>query len=273
MNKKDNFQYLFSFIIVKSLIVFSIQTTLLNNTKGIKDIIFTNTTTEVSLSFKIPLDTSPGEISLVLDLSEPKKRNYDNCIASCECHSTNNLNCKIYKNECDSLEKTSSIIVSRIIQSASNDFEFVNIKSLASKINYKASSVEMTCSNFKLSFFLYSDSLSNNPYDNLEFSFPIFYRDKEGKAECILPKKSNYIPCIIDASKILFEKDYTIEFGTSNPIKVDDKEDNNIYLYLSDFKNYKLEGDCGIDIDNGMKINNINFLKIIKILIILFFMF
>ena len=82
---------------------------------------------------------------------------------------------------------------------------------MVSVLNFESSDIDMICSNYKLSFWLTDVNLEYHPFDNLEFNFPIYYRDKKETAECIFPKSGQQIPCSIDASKRLFEKGYFIK--------------------------------------------------------------
>ena len=238
--------------------------TFLNPTKGITNIKYNSE--EKKLSFKIPLESS-SDISLIkLELSEPKKNNRENCICNCNIAS-NIMNCDISKSDCELLQNNSIITIVSIVEPSS--YAFNNYDLLTSEIEYKTNTIEMTCSNFKLSFFLYSYELSNHPYNNLNFTFPIYYRDKEEKAICILPKNGKYIPCVIDATKILFKTNYTIFFGIKNPIKLTD----DLNITISNIKKYKLEDNCGKEIDSSIIMNNFYYKEILKLFFLLYFLF
>ena len=65
-------------------------------------------------------------------------------------------------------------------------------------------------------------------------------------ANCIIPKISKYIPCIIDASERIFEKGYFINFEYNKSIEL--TQDLNLSLKLN---KYVLEDDCGKNINQG----------------------
>jgi hypothetical protein len=218
------------------------------------------------MHFQIPLENENINInSLTLKLSKPLKDNRDQCTASCLVVNSI-MSCEISKSECQLLDQSSKIIINSII---GGDYFFSNINSLVSEIQYETSSLEMTCSNFRLSFFLYSNNLNVHPIVNKDFSFTAFYRNKEVKVSCILPKTVNYLPCIINATKILFKKDYTIDFALSSPINVD----SGLNISITNLKNYKLEGDCGKEIDSSIGIKKLNYIKIFKLFFIINFLF
>jgi hypothetical protein len=266
MNKKCFVLFL---IILISILSLTISQTKLNNTGGITNITYHNNETEADitesfLSFLIPLGT-PITVSdtITLILSEPKKSDGNLCKAECS-KIDNVLSCKILESICDSIGYDSKVIVNSI---ETFGYEFENINSLISYISFKTISIEMTCSNFKLSFFLSRGELGNNPYQNLNFSIPIHYKEKKGEAKCILPKTSQYIPCIIDAGDTLFQKDNFIEFETNKPIIITE----NLNLSMS-IEKYKLEDDCGKDTNSSNYLYQFSFIKIINILSLIYFM-
>jgi len=265
MNKNCFALYLITLISILSL---TTSITKLNNTGGIKEIKFhNNETEEISesfLSFLIPLGTPIGSITLNLNLLEPKNSDGNQCTAECP-YSDNALNCKILESECDSIGEDSKVIIDRIVEY--NDYQFENPDSLASYISFRTTSIEMTCSNFKLSFFLFYGNVQNHPYENLNFSIPFHYKEKKGEAKCILPKKSEYIPCIIDAGNTLFQKDNFIEFETNKQIAINKDLDLNINI-----EKYRLEDDCGKDTSSSNYIYKLSFIKIINILLLIYFM-
>ena len=171
--------------------------------------------------------------------------------------------CEIDKSYCELLFRDSAIRIDSIVEEL---YDFSSYNLLTSEINYEINTIEMTCSNFKLSFFLYNYDLNKHPYQNIDFTIPIYYRDKEMEATCILPKNGIYIPCVIDATKILFEKDYTLDFDINNPIKLT----NDLNMTLSKIKGYKLEDDCGKEIDNAQKFLKFDSLKSLILLFLLF---
>ncbi len=264
MNKNCFALYLITLISILSL---TTSITKLNNTGGIKEIKFHNNETEEIpesyLSFLIPLGTPIGSITLNLNLLEPKNSDGTQCKAKCP-YSDNALNCEILESDCDSIGEDSKVIIQSIVE---NDlYEFENLGSLTSYISFRTTSIEMTCSNFKLSFFLFYENLQNNPYENLNFLIPFHYKEKKGNAKCILPKQSKYIPCIIDAGNTLFQKDNFIEFETNKPITIED-------LDLSiNIEKYRLEDDCGKDTSSSNYIYKLSFIKIINILLLIYFM-
>ena len=213
------------------------------------------------------MEENTDNVELIeLKLSEPKNNIKEGCISECKIES-NIMYCEILKPNCTLLSNNSVIRIDSI-KDPNYEFDHNNYF-LSSEINYNINSIEMTCSNFKLSFFLEINELQNkHPYSNMDFEFPIYYRDKKGKAECILPKNGKYIPCVIDATKILFKKDYSIDFDVNNPIKVN--EDLN--LTLTEIK-YKLEGDCGKEIDNSKRLNIQNSSKFIKLILLIYLLF
>ena len=266
MNKNCFVLYL---IILISILSLTTSITKLNNTGGIKEIKFHNNETEEIpesfLSFLIPLGTPIESITLNLYLLEPKMSNGVQCKAKCS-YSDNALNCKILESECDSIGEDSKVIIDRIVEY--NDYQFENPDSLASYISFRTTSIEMTCSNFKLSFFLSCGDFGlKHPYKNLDFSIPFHYKEKKGEAKCILPKKSEYIPCIIDAGNTLFQKDNFIEFETNKPIAINEDLDLNINI-----EKYRLEDVCGKDTNSSNYIYKLSFIKIINILLLIYFM-
>ena len=258
--------FIFSLLIF-IILISNIHATLtyLKPTQGIKNIEY-HSEGQI-LSFQIPLESSDDIETITLNFSEPKKINRENCESTCSIHS-NIMNCEIEKSDCELLQNTSFII--RIESIIGNSYEFTSYDLLTSEINFETTSIEMTCSNYKLSFFLYSNYLNKHSYENMNFSFPIYYRDKKEEAQCIFPNKGKYIPCAIDATKILFQKDYSIDFDINNPIKLND----DLNITINNFKRYKLEDDCGKDINNNsIFINNLSFLKEIKIFLFINFLF
>ena len=256
---KSNFYFLFIILFITL-----IQSEDINYLVPIKGIIDIKYNSEI-LSFSIPLDTCDDMTSIELSLSEPYKSNRDNCKAECSI-SSKKMNCQIKKEDCDLLEEYSIITIESIIYPPSYDFNSYEL--LSSTIFFNATSIEMICSNFKLSFFFYDEELKNHPYNNFNFSFPIFYQNKEKEAICILPKNGKYIPCVIDATKILFKKDYSINFDINSPIQITD----DLNISLTNIKKYKLEDDCGKDMDNyASKMNYFGIRYIMKLFCFLCF--
>ena len=254
--------FLFFFILIS--ISKSQSITFLNPTEGITNIKYNSE--QNKLSFKIPLELTPDITLIKLELLEPKKSNRNNCL--CECSiASNTMNCDILKSNCELLQNNSIITVASIVEPS--NYYFSSYDLLTSEIEYKTNQLEMTCSNFKLSFFLYSYELSRHPYKNINFTFPIYYRDEEEKAICILPKNGKYLPCVIDATKILFKTNYTIFFGIKNPIKLTD----DLNITISNIKKYKLEDNCGKEIDSSIIMNNFYYKEILKLFFLLYFLF
>lgn len=249
------------FIILKS----NTQITSLIPKEGIKNISYEEIEEEeTKIKFEIPLEETNDVQSINLTLSEPKTINRANCISHCKIQ-TNIMYCEILKSECELLSQNSKI---KIVSILGESYEFSNYYLLASEVNFEVSSIEMTCSNFYLSFFLKTNDLNKNTYENIDFSFPIYYRDIKENAKCIFPKMGQYIPCLINATQILFKKGYSITFD-NNPIKLTD----DINLNLNMIKKYKLEDDCGKDINNSFNINHLSFFKKIKLFLLIFFIF
>ena len=144
--------------------------TYLKPTQGIKNIEYHSE--EQKLSFQIPLESSDNIDPITLNISEPKKINRDNCVSHCRIQS-NIMYCYILKSECELLQNTSFII--RIESIIENSYEFNSYDLLTSEINFETTSIEMTCSNYKLSFFLYSNYLNKHSYENMNFSFPMLF--------------------------------------------------------------------------------------------------
>ena len=267
MNKNCFVLFLISLSSIFSLI-FCDEVILLNNTGGVMDISYQNNTENIllsTLSFSIPLEPhSSMPETIKLELSEPSQRNGAHCFAQCSYE--NKLNCQIKKEECDSIDYDSKIVTVLSINDP-NNYKFVNEGALTNYISFQTHSIEMTCSNFKLSFFFEYRELKNHPYEKEDFSIPINYKEKKGEAKCILPKQSSYIACIIDAGNTLFQKDDFIEFETNKPIKIND--DLNLSLNI---EKYKLEDDCGKDTSNSNYINKFSFIKIMNILSLIYFM-
>ena len=245
MNKNCFFLFLIS---LESLIKY------VNNTENIQ---------QSTLSFLIPLESAPSiSGAITLELSEPTKRNGDHCYAECS-YNNGNLECKITKVHCDSINYNSKKVT--VLSILTSNYEFVNKGSLTSYISFKTTSIEMTCSNFKLSFIFYYEGLNNHPYTKTDFSIPIYYKDKKGEAKCILPEKTSYIPCIIDADNILYQKGYSIVFESSKPIIINE----NLNLSLT-IEKYKLEDDCGKDTSSSNYIDKLNLVKVINIILLIF---
>ena len=249
------------------------EITFLNNTGGVMDINYVNNTENIqlsTLSFSIPLELPPSismPATIILELSEPSKRNGEHCTARCSYSNSNSkLDCQIIKSDCDSINYDSKKVTVLSINSTDN-YQFLNKDSLTNYISFKTTSIEMTCSNFKLSFFFYYEELSYHPYDQEDFSMPIYYKEKKGEAKCILPKNSRYIACIIEANNTLFQKDYFIKFETDKPIIIND----NLNLSLN-IEKYRLEDDCGKDTSSSTYIYKLSFIKIINILSLIYCM-
>ena len=253
---KVYFIYIFCiFQIILSVDVF------LNPTEGIKDISYNSE--DEKLTFSIPIDTSEASTVLQLKLSEPYKSNKDNCISTCNIIS-NLISCEILKSSCDLLTNSSTITVHSII-SPSNYF-FTRYDYLTSEIIFNVSDIEYVCSNYKLSFFLKCFNLNYHTYQNFEFNFSVFYKNSEEKAICVFPKNGNYFSCVIDASKILFKKKFSLFLDLYKPIQIS----KDLKLIINNFNKYKFEEDCGKDIDNSKEIININIIKYISFFIFLY---
>ena len=238
----------------------------INNTKGIIDITYDNSLKKTS--FKIPIDEVYSADPLTLLLTYPYKSNRDSCEATCNLDATNLFYaCEITNTPttCDLLNDNKRIIIDSIDSPAG--YSFLNIDTLTSLITFELTNIDMVCSNHKLSFWLTDNNLQHRPYDNLEFSFPVYYRDNKEIAECIFPKYGNSIPCVIDASKRLFEKDYFINFEYNKTIALTD--DLTLILKLN---KYTLEDDCGININKGKMVffKIYNFFNFFLLLILLF---
>ena len=236
------FLFFFRFSLIES-------TTIIEASQGIKDITYDydqNFTT-----FKIPIDQDNSISSLTLLLKYPYNINRTACEATCTKDTTDSSNifykCKITKDDCELLTDNKKIIIQGI--SPTEDCAFSNLKSMVSVLNFESSDIDMVCSNYKLSFWLTDVNLEYHPFDNLEFNFPIYYRDKKETADCIFPKSGKQIPCSIDASKRLFEKGYFINFEYDKIIHLN--EDLNLTLRLN---KYTLEDDCGKNINKGKMI-------------------
>jgi hypothetical protein len=216
------------------------------NAKGLRNIAYQSTTdpAEIILSFEIPLAdsiSSPREIKL--ELTYPYKSNRELCEAECNLSADNNFYaCSIKNTTCDLIGENKKIIINSIIDPP--DYSFKNINSMTSVINFEADDLEMVCSNYKLSFFLIDRNINKHPYEKINFEFPIYYKDKQETAKCIIPKDGIYIPCTVDASNRIFEKGYFINFEYNKSIEL--TEDLNLTLKL---KKYVLEDDCGKDIN------------------------
>ena len=255
-------------IIIYFLIILFLMTkvnmitiTYLTPTQGILNITYNST--ESKLYFQIPLSQTFDTTTLIhLNLSEPLRVNRTNCICPCNIIS-NIMYCEIDKSYCELLFSDSAIRINSIEEDI---YDFSSYHLLTSEINYEISTIEMTCSNFKLSFFFYNYDLNKHPYQNIDFTIPVYYRDKEIRAICILPKNGIYIPCVIDATRILFEKDYTLDFDINNPIKLTD----DLSMTLSKIKGYKLEDDCGKEIDWAPKFLKLN--SIINLILLFLFL-
>ena len=252
------FLFFFRFSFIES-------TTIIQASEGIKDINYNYN--ENITTFKIPIEDGTSYNSdLTLTLLYPQKINRDPCEAICNKDSTNLFyECKITKDDCELLTDNKKIIIQGI--SPTEDCAFSNLKSMVSVLNFESSDIDMVCSNYKLSFWLTDDNLVYHPFDNLEFNFPIYYRDKKETAECIFPKSGNQIPCSIDASKRLFEKGYFINFEYDKIIHL--TNDLNLTLRLN---KYTLEDDCGKNINKGKIIYSkiYNSFNLFLLLILLF---
>ena len=236
---------------------------------GITDINYDDSdNTDIKTTFKIRLDQASSEAHLTLSLKYPYKSNRNPCEAECDISSDGSFyDCTITKSDttCDLLNGNKRIIIQSI--NSPTGYTFSNIDTLTSLITFELTDIDMVCSNYKLSFWLTDINLEHRPYENLEFNFPVYYRDNKETAECIFPKYGNSIPCVIDASKRLFEKDYFINFEYNKTIALTD--DLTLILKLN---KYTLEDDCGININKGKMI----YFKIynsfyIFLLLILFF--
>ena len=255
------FLFFYGFSLIESSVTYI-------NNKGITDITYDNTGTEKTTSFKIRLEQASSGTHLTLLLSYPYKSNRDPCEANCDIVSDAEgsfYDCTITETNCDLLNDNKRIIIESIKPPTS--YSFSNIETLTSLITFELTDIDMVCSNYKLSFWLTDNNLQHRPYDNLEFSFPVYYRDNKEAAECIFPKYGNSIPCVIDASKRLFEKGYFINFEYNKTIALT----NDLTLILK-LNKYTLEDDCGININKGKMI----YFKIynsfyIFLLLILFF--
>ena len=253
------FLFFFRFSFIES-------TTTIKASKGIKDINYNYN--ENITTFKIPIEDGTSYNSdLTLTLLYPQKINRnEHCQATCDKDNSNLFyECKITKSNCELLTDNKKIIIQGI--SSLPDYQFSNLKSMVSVINFESSDVDMICSNYKLSFWLTDLNLEYNPYDNLEFNFPIYYRDKKETADCIFPKSGKQIPCSIDASKRLFEKGYFINFEYDKIIHL--TNDLNLTLRLN---KYTLEDDCGKNINKGKIIYSkiYNSFNLFLLLILLF---
>ena len=251
---KKNIIKIIFFLFIKYSIIESVESHI-STTKGITDIIY-NSTLEF-ISFHIPTtvtEESNNPTNLTLNLSYPYRSNRTFCSANCglKFDIIDNIQenkeyyyyCLIEKRECDLLEDNKKIIIDSIIEPP--NYEFENRDSLISEINFEAQNIEMVCSNYKISFFFKKDDLEYHPYDNIEFTFPIYYKDKQETAICIFPKQGDYVPCIIDAGQRIFEKGYFINFEYNKTIEL--TKDLNLTLKLN---KYILEDDCGKNINNG----------------------
>ena len=216
--------------------------------KGLKNISYRTTSSpvELILSFKIPIEGESNINQLKLNLTYPYRSDRTFCTAECELKSDEQNNkyydCNIKNSSCDLIGENKKIIIASIIEP--DGYYFTNINSLISVINFQVDDIEMVCSNYKLSFFLVDRNLNKNPYEKIDFEFPIYYKDKKEMAKCIIPESGIYIPCTIDASNRLFEKGYFINFEYNKSIKLTD--DLNLTMNL---KKYVLEDDCGKDIN------------------------
>ena len=236
-------------ILLFILIIESTSTPTLIKAKGLQNISYFNSTSEpidLILSFRIPVESNDPS-TLKLNLSYPYRSNRTYCEADCTLNNDEQNNkyydCEIKQSLCDLIGENKKIIIDSIIEP--DNYEFENIKALASVINFEVDDLEMTCANYKLSFFLIDRNLDkNHPYEKINFEFPIYYKDKQETAKCIIPKDGIYIPCTIDASNRIFEKGYFINFEYNKSIEL--TEDLNLTLKL---KKYVLEDDCGKDIN------------------------
>ena len=216
---------------------------------GITDITYDDSVnTAIKTTFKIRLDQASSEAHLTLSLKYPYKSDRNPCEADCILDNSDSTNlfyvCEITKASCDLLNDNKRIIIQSI--KTPTGYSFLNIKTMSSLITFELTDIDMVCSNYKLSFWLTDNNLQYLPYDNLEFNFPVYYRDNKETAECIFPKYGNSIPCVIDASKRLFEKGYFINFEYNKTIALTD--DLTLILKLN---KYTLEDDCGININKG----------------------
>ena len=214
--------------------------------KGLTDIYYNST--EETLSFKIPIESDSYE-SLKLNLSYPYRSNRTYCTSDCEKTTNSETNdkhyyCKIKHSECDLMDGTIKKIVIHSVINPNCQFENINI--MTSVINFESNNIQMVCSNYKLCFFFQDTTLVNHPFDNISFTFPIYYKDKMENANCIIPKNSQIIPCTIDASQRIFEKGYFINFEYNKSIEL--TQDLNLSLKLN---KYVLEDDCGKNINQG----------------------
>ena len=235
--------------------------------KGITDITYNNAATPKTTSFKIILEQAPS-VSLTLFLSYPYNRDRSFCKAECNSYSDANgpfYACTITETYCDLLNDNKRIIIDSI--ESPSGYYFSNIETLSSLITFELTDIDMVCSNHKLSFWLTDINLEHRPYENLEFNFPVYYRDNKETAECIFPKYGNSIPCVIDASKRLFEKGYFINFEYDKIIHL--TNDLNLTLRLN---KYTLEDDCGKNINKGKIIYSkiYNSFNLFLLLILLF---
>ena len=236
-------------ILLLILIIESTSTPTLIKAKGLQNISYFNSASEpidLILSFKIPVESNDPS-TLKLNLSYPYRSNRTYCEADCTLNNDEQNNkyydCEIKQSLCDLIGENKKIIIDSIIEP--DNYEFENIKALASVINFEVDDLEMTCANYKLSFFLIDRNLDkNHPYEKINFEFPIYYKDKQETAKCIIPKDGIYIPCTIDVSNRIFEKGYFINFEYNKSIEL--TEDLNLTLKL---KKYVLEDDCGKDIN------------------------
>ena len=216
--------------------------------KGLKNISYRTTSSpvELILSFKIPIEGESNINQLKLNLTYPYRSDRTFCTAECELKNDEQNNkfydCNIKNSSCDLIGENKKIVIDSIIDP--DGYYFENINSLTSVINFEVDDIEMVCSNYKLSFFLVDRNLNKNPYEKIDFEFPIYYKDKKEMAKCMIPESGIYIPCTIDASNRLFEKGYFINFEYNKSIKLTD--DLNLTMNL---KKYVLEDDCGKDIN------------------------
>ena len=255
-------KYILFYFILLSLIQITIQQTELIPIYGIINITYDRTQNKTT--FRIPLKETSDISEINLNLSEPLREDRTNCISTCRVTS-NIMYCEIYKSNCELLFNNSVIRIDSIV---GTNYIFNDYSLLTSEINFEINQIEMTCSNFQLSFFLYNNDLNKHPFQNMDFTIPIYYRNKSTEAKCILPKNGKYIPCVINATRILFEKDYTIDFDINNPIKIN----NDLNLTLTKILGYKLEDDCGKEIDGAQRLYKFNS-RITLILFSLFFLF
>ena len=245
------------------------------NAKGLRNILYKSTSNpeELILSFEIPLIETEGITypnALTLNLAYPYKSTRQPCTSQCELKTETDNNfyeCSISNTTCDLIGENKKIIINSIL--SPSGYSFKNINSMVSVINFEVDDLEMVCSNYKLSFFLKDRNIDkNHPYEKINFEFPVYYKDKNETAKCIIPEQGDYIPCTIDASKRLFEKGYFINFEYNKSIILTD--DLNLTLKL---KKYVLEDDCGKDI-NFMKIlyfNKYNFILLMLLFSLILF--